>query len=62
MRPFLQRLKSRKFLMALASILLIVVNEIAGLSIPADAYWAIILPVIAYILGEAYTDGKAAGK
>jgi len=48
--------------MALASILLIVINEIAGLSIPADAYWAIILPVIAYILGEAYTDGKAAGK
>ena len=62
MRPFLQRLKSRKFLMALASILLIAINEIAGLSIPADAYWAIILPVIAYILGEAYTDGKAAGK
>jgi len=62
MRPFLQRLKSRKFLMALASILLIVINEIAGLSIPADAYWAIILPVIAYILGEAYTDGKAARK
>lgn len=62
MRPFIERLKSRKFLMALASILLIVVNEIAGLNIPADSYWAIILPVIAYILGEAYTDGKAAGK
>lgn len=62
MRPFFQRLKSRKFLMAFASILLIIINEIAGLNIPADAYWAIILPVIAYILGEAYTDGKAAGK
>lgn len=58
MRPFLQRLKSRKFLMALAAILLIVINEMIGLSIPADAYWAIVLPVIAYILGEAYTDGK----
>lgn len=62
MRPFLQRLKSRKFLVAIATILLIVCNEIIGLSIPDDAYWAIILPVIAYILGEAYTDGKAAGK
>jgi len=62
MRPFLQRLKSRKFLMALASILLIIINEIIGLNIPSDSYWAIILPVIAYILGEAYTDGKAAGK
>ena len=62
MRPFLQRLKSRKFLVAIATILLIICNEIAELSIPADAYWAIILPVIAYILGEAYTDGKAARK
>ena len=58
MRPFLQRLKSRKFLMALATILLIICNEMIGLNIPADSYWAIILPVIAYILGEAYTDGK----
>ena len=62
MRPFLQRLKSRKFLMAIATILLIVCNEMVGLNIPEEAYWAIILPVIAYILGEAYTDGKAAGK
>ena len=58
MRPFLQRLKSRKFLMALAAILLIICNEMVGLNIPNDAYWAIVLPVIAYILGEAYTDGK----
>ncbi len=62
MRPFLQRLKSRKFLVAVATILLIICNEMIGLNIPADSYWAIILPVIAYILGEAYTDGKAAGK
>ena len=62
MRPFLQRLKSRKFLVAVATILLIICNEMVGLNIPAESYWAIILPVIAYILGEAYTDGKAAGK
>ena len=62
MRPFLQRLKSRKFLVAIATILLIICNEMIGLNIPADSYWAVILPVIAYILGEAYTDGKAAGK
>lgn len=58
MRSFVDRLKSRKFLMALASILLIVINEIAGLDIPSDAYWAIILPVIAYIVGESYIDAK----
>ena len=48
--------------MAVAAILLIICNEMVGLNIPEEAYWAIILPAIAYILGEAYTDGKAAGK
>lgn len=62
MRPFVQRLKSRKLLMAIAAILLIVCNEIIGLNIPAESYWAIVLPVIAFIIGEAYADGKAAGK
>ena len=58
MRPFIERLKSRKFLVAIATILLIILNEMIDLNIPAEAYWAIVLPVIAYILGEAYTDGK----
>ena len=62
MRPFMERLKSRKWLTAIATILLIVCNEMVGLNIPEEAYWAIILPAIAYILGEAYADGKAAGK
>lgn len=57
-RSFLERLKSRKFLVAIATILLIILNEMVGLNIPSESYWAIILPVIAYILGEAYTDGK----
>ena len=48
--------------MAIAAILLIICNEMVGLNIPNDAYWAIVLPVISYIIGEAYTDGKAAGK
>lgn len=62
MRPFMERLKSRKWLTAIATILLIICNEMVGLNIPEEAYWAIILPAIAYILGEAYADGKAAGK
>jgi uncharacterized membrane protein len=57
-RSFLERLKSRKFLVAIATILLIILNEMVGLDIPSESYWAIILPGIAYILGEAYTDGK----
>jgi hypothetical protein len=58
----MERLKSRKWLTAIATILLIICNEMVGLNIPEEAYWAIILPAIAYILGEAYADGKAAGK
>ena len=58
MRPFMERLKSRKWLTAIATILLIICNEMVGLNIPEEAYWSIILPAIAYILGEAYADGK----
>ena len=48
MRPFLDRLKSRKLLMAIAAILLIVISEMIGLNIPPDAYWAIVLIVFLY--------------
>lgn len=57
-RSFWERLKSRKFLVAIATILLIICNEMVGLNIPAESYWAIILPVIAYIVGESYIDAK----
>lgn len=62
MRPALQRLKSRKFLLSIATVVLIILNEAVGLSIPEDAYWKIITPVVAFILGESYIDGKSAGK
>ena len=60
MRPILERLKSRKFLLALANVIFIVLNE--GMMQPVDpeAYWAITGGVIAFILGESYIDGKAA--
>lgn len=62
MRPFIDRLKSRKFLMAVATALLIVLNEGLDLGIPADAYGWFVGVVISYIIGESYIDGKAAGK
>jgi len=62
MRPALQRLKSRKFLLSIATVVLIILNEAVGLNIPEDAYWKIIAPVVAFILGESYIDGKSAGK
>ena len=61
MRSWADRLKSRKFLMALATALLMILNEGLDLGIPADAYGWIVGVVIAWILGESYIDGKSAG-
>ncbi len=57
-RPFLQRLKSRKFLMAFAAALLIVLNEGLGLGVDPDAYGWIVGVVTAWILGESYIDAR----
>lgn len=61
-RPWIERLKSRKFLLALAAALLIVLNEGLGLGVDPDAYGWIVSVVVAWILGESYIDGKAAKK
>ena len=62
MRPFLQRFTSRKFLMALASAIFIVLNEGLDMGIPTDAYGWLVGVVVAWVLGESYVDGKAAQK
>ncbi len=62
MRPFLQRLKSRKFLSALFSAIFIILNEGLGTPIDREAYAWLTGVVTAFILGESYVDGKAAGK
>lgn len=61
MRSWAERLKSRKFLMAVATALLMILNEGLELGIPTDVYGWIVGVVIAWILGESYIDGKAAG-
>lgn len=60
MRPFLERLKSRKFLTALASAVFIIINEGLGAPVNREAYRWISGTIIAFILGESYVDGKAA--
>lgn len=62
MRPALQRFTSRKFLMALASAIFIVLNEGLDMGIPTDAYGWLVGVVVAWVLGESYVDGKAAQK
>ena len=50
----MERLKSRKFWMALLGAILPVLNEQLGLKIPVES----VLVVIAYILGQSYVDAK----
>jgi len=59
-RPLLERLKSRKFLTALASAVFIIINEGLGAPVNREAYAWISGTIIAFILGESYVDGKAA--
>lgn len=59
MRSFIERYTSRKLLIAIATVILIVVNESLSAPIPEETYWAIIMPVVAFIVGESYIDGKA---
>jgi|GEM_PF-1051778 len=61
-RDIWTRLKSRKFLLALANFLFIVINEIAGAPIDREAYFAIAGGIIAFIAGESYVDGQAVKK
>ena len=58
MRPLVERLKSRKFLLAIFNLIFIVINEIMQRPIDADAYYAITGGIIAFILGESYVDAK----
>lgn len=55
-----KKLTSRKFWISIAAALLIILNEGLDLGISREVYWAIVTPLIGYVLGEAYVDGQAA--
>lgn len=57
-RPFIQRLKSRKFLSALFSAIFIILNEGLGAPIDREAYAWITGVIISFILGESYIDAN----
>ncbi len=57
-RDMWTRLKSRKFLMAVANVIFIFINEIYGAPICREAYWAITGGIIAFILGESAVDAS----
>ncbi len=59
-RDIWTRLKSRKFLLALANVAFIFLNEVYGTPVDREAYWAITAGIIAFITGESYIDAAAA--
>lgn len=54
----LDKLKSRKFLMAVVSAALIICNEGLGLDLPAETIMSFAAVVIGWILVEGYVDAK----
>ena len=58
-RDFWTRVKSRKFLMALANFIFIATNELSGTPIDREAYFAITGGIIAFIAGESAVDFAA---
>jgi hypothetical protein len=52
------KLKSSKLWVTICTIVLVVANEGLGLGVPEDAYWAVVTPAMAYVLGESYIDAK----
>lgn len=57
----MNKFKSRKFWMAVVAAGVAVANEGLGLELPKEAIMTVASVAIAYILGEAYVDGKGAG-
>ncbi len=51
-----QKLTSRKFWVAVASAVFIVLSEGLGLSVDSDLYWKLVALALGYIFGEAAVD------
>ncbi len=50
--------KSKKWWTALIAFAVPVVNYLFGFAIDPNAVWVIISPLLIYLLGQAYVDGK----
>lgn len=57
----MKKFKSRKFWMAVVTAGIVIANEGMGLNLPQEELLTVAGVVIAYILGEAYVDGKNKG-
>jgi uncharacterized membrane protein len=56
----MEKLKSRKFWVAIVGALVPVISEAFGLDLDPEAIMSIAGIVIGYVLGQGYVDGQAA--
>jgi len=61
-RQNVQKLKSRKFILAIIGAVVMLVNGCTELNLNATEIAGILLPIIAYIMGEAWVDSRRNGK
>ena len=54
----MERLRSRKLWMAIATGLLVIANEGLDLDLPNEAIMTIVALIITYILGQSYVDAN----
>lgn len=54
----MQKLKSRKFILTVATAILTVCNDGLGLGLPSESIMQIVGLVAAYVVGQGYVDGK----
>lgn len=62
MSDWKRKLTSRKFWVAVAAAIFIVLSEGLGLNVDRDLYWKIITLALGYIFGEAAVDVARAKK
>ncbi len=53
---FKQKLTSRKFWVAVASAVFIILSEGLGFNVDSELYWKIVVLALGYIFGEAAVD------
>ena len=56
------RLKSRKFWVSIITALVMAIAAFTGIELDPEQILAIVLPVMAYLLGQSWVDGKNGGR
>ena len=54
----MEKLKSRKFILVVATAMLTICNDGLGLGLPSESIMTIVGLVATYVLGQGYVDGK----